>query len=266
MKTKVEEQAYKAIVMELLERFVDFCQENQLTYYLAYGTCLGAVRHKGMIPWDDDIDVSMPRPDYNRMLEIARKRELPFCVLAQENTPGYPQYFAKVSDRNTVLTSMYMEDIDGLGAFVDVFPMDEIYLTEKHIKKLKRQELSLTKMMALSRMKTMWPTGNIAKAVVKYVLFQYAKMRGYAYWQAKLNDALKTATSHRETKRMCYAIGDSVLDGSLFGTGTMLRFGAREYNCPEKTAEYLTELYGDYMQFPPVEQRVSQHDFEVWYR
>lgn len=252
--------------MDLLSAFADCCEENHLTYYLAYGSCLGAVRHQGLIPWDDDIDVSMPREDYNKLLQLVRDKKVNLNILSKENTDGYPQFFAKVSDTRTVLTSLYMNDIEGLGAFVDIFPMDSVQLTEKHKQKLKKGLSFFIKMMSLSEMKKFWPSGNKIKSAFKQCAFVYAKRKGHSYWYKKYLAILKKATLVKETDQVSYVMGKCVLDRDLFGAGTKCQFGDRKYICPKNTDEYLTCLYGDYMKLPPEDQRVSVHDFQAWYR
>ena len=265
MRQRIEEQTYRQIVMELLDQFVEFCEMHGLRYYLAYGTCLGAVRHRDMIPWDDDIDVSMPREDYNRFLRLAKEQNVAFRVFCENSPEGYPLYYAKISSPGTVIESTYMRDIEGLGTFVDIFPMDEVFLKPGSAKKLTRKMEFLTQMMALSAMKKHWPSGNPIKNTVKKVIFRCSNMVGNRYWRDQIAATISSAVSKKETDAPSYLLWSTVLPASVFGAGTIVKFGERAYVCPADTDRYLTCMYGDYMTLPPAEHRVSVHDFEAWH-
>ena len=113
----------------LLERFDAYCKRYGLTYCLCGGTLLGAVRHKGFIPWDDDIDLMMPRDDYERLRDLARKE--PVCDFLTVRYPGdeaYPYGFAKVVDTKTVVYERNItEDRQRAGLALDIFPLDKMY-------------------------------------------------------------------------------------------------------------------------------------------
>ena len=115
----------RVIQLELLQQIADFCEKNNIKYFLAYGTLIGAIRHKGYIPWDDDIDIVMPRDDYDRFLELYNEA-YPFSkVVDMYNTKHYGFAFAKVHDVRTIIyETQYAQD--SFGVFVDVFPIDGI--------------------------------------------------------------------------------------------------------------------------------------------
>lgn len=116
-------QRYKKHIFEIAKVFDAFCSEHELRYFAIGGTAIGALRHKGIIPWDDDIDFVMPRPDYERFLEIADKLMPKFEVFTHRNTPNYHLTMAKMCDASTSYISSFRQHVM-LGAFVDIFPMD----------------------------------------------------------------------------------------------------------------------------------------------
>ena len=113
----------KSRQLEILTRIDKFCTEHNIQYSLAFGTLLGAIRHKGYIPWDDDIDIMMLRSDYNRFISLFYDEQL--RVLSIENESRYILPFAKVVDNNSILIEQSTMELP-LGIYVDIFPVDNI--------------------------------------------------------------------------------------------------------------------------------------------
>ena len=116
---------WNAIILDILKKFISICEEHHLTYYCCGGTAIGAIRHHGMIPWDDDIDVFMPRPDYDRLLDICGENgDLgEYELHTPYNTDNYFMYFSKLCKKGT--TILERKDTHCVfGLFVDIFPLD----------------------------------------------------------------------------------------------------------------------------------------------
>ena len=113
---------YKAVVRDVLFKIDDICRENGLTYFLDSGTLLGAVRHKGFIPWDDDIDIAMFREDYNRLADIIQNGHYGLNFLRIEECPDTIYPYGKICDTSTTLVEKNFRTPEGYGAFVDVSP------------------------------------------------------------------------------------------------------------------------------------------------
>jgi len=116
-------QKYKQKICEVAKAFDAFCNEHNLRYFAIGGTAIGALRHKGIIPWDDDIDVVMPRPDYDRFLELSDQLLPKYEVFSHINTPKYHLSMAKMCDASTSYISSFSQHVM-LGAFIDIFPID----------------------------------------------------------------------------------------------------------------------------------------------
>ena len=114
---------YKSKVLEVLKYTIKFCEKNNLKYYLADGSALGCVRHKGYIPWDDDIDIYMPRKDYNRLISLKEKVSLDGYTVKSLKDKNYYLTFAKIYDSNTTVWE-FKDCPDILGVYVDIFPLD----------------------------------------------------------------------------------------------------------------------------------------------
>ena len=122
MPNDISEIEFKQRLIKLFKEFIDVCNKNKLRYYAAYGTALGAVRHRGIIPWDDDIDVWMPREDYERFLSLRNQlTATPYEILDIQNK-GYYLYFAKFCNKNTTLIEREGKPI--IGLYIDIFPLD----------------------------------------------------------------------------------------------------------------------------------------------
>ena len=128
----------KDCAKNILEKFAEFCECNDLKYYLAYGTLIGAVRHKGYIPWDDDIDLEMPRKDYNKLMEILAKQKNLITQNIEIKTPysdNYQYPFIKVIDNTTFVQETSMRKKYTTSIWIDIFPLDNIPDDEKEQKK-----------------------------------------------------------------------------------------------------------------------------------
>ena len=126
-KNIVKADEFKLITKELLGWIDMICQKNNIHYFGAYGTLIGAVRHNGFIPWDDDIDICMMRTDYDKFIEIVNKlNDSQHYLLTSNTEKGYYNNFARVCDRRCILKIRGTLDIPHFGAFVDVFPLDKV--------------------------------------------------------------------------------------------------------------------------------------------
>ena len=123
---KMNLEQVKAIELEILDFIDSVCKEYDITYYLAGGTFLGAVRHQGFIPWDDDIDLIMPRKDYKRFIKAVNDKKTKYKALSGYTDLNYRKKFVKVVDTDTVLIEHGLEKMERLGIYVDVFPLDNL--------------------------------------------------------------------------------------------------------------------------------------------
>lgn len=240
-----------------------FCEENNIKYFISYGTLLGAIRHKGYIPWDDDIDICMPRPDYNRFIQLYNKRNSNYQMVAMETNDKYMLPFGKVEDTRTMMTeTMYKQD--DFGIYIDVFPLDGCDEKGSQIKKT----LILTKML------------NTKKAIVDN---QRSFLNNLVILLGKMLLIFTSVKSilHRFDS-ICYEVSYDSAEYiatvvAAYGTFEAMRkelleqtnlaeFEGRMYRIPKNYDIYLTQIYGNYMQLPPVEERVSHHTFKAWWK
>lgn len=258
----------KIIELDILKYIKRCCEENNLQYYLAYGTLLGAVRHQGFIPWDDDIDIWMPRKDYNKFLELEfHNKNAKYKVLSCKNDVQYYYEIAKVVALNTHLEEKGLLPIKDYGVYVDVFPLDGL---PKYYKAI----LFLFKCMGIMKMAAVniQPAKNL-KHKNRAWLFRFIGIvstllgaRKYAWIVDKL--AQKTAPE-KSVQLGCLVSGEGkkdIYDGEIFSSVVKLKFEDEYFDAPGGYCQCLSQLYGDYMTLPPENERVSKHIFNAYYK
>ncbi len=249
-----------AVEQEILDEIHRVCTENGLRYSLAYGTLLGAVRHEGFIPWDDDVDVMMPREDYDRLIEIWNAVSKPGYILqTEEDTKDYNNNFAKIrKDHTTFLMSEEQRQRRfHKGIYVDIFPADR--RAPKGI--AGKLQFSLFAMNLLFNRGYKSGTGGFIglaerillrivpkKAYHKISLFAGKKSR---QWNAHVDTERILPCTIRDCKRY-YPSG-------LFDHFEQLEFNGKQYHVVYDYHQFLTIRYGEYMTLPPEEERVWKH-------
>lgn len=250
--------------LEIMDEIHKYCIENNIKYYLGYGTLIGAVRHKGYIPWDDDIDIFMMRKDYNKFIKEFSSNK-GYKVISIESEPNFYLPFAKVINTNTILK----EEISSkflLGVFVDIFPLDEVPI--KEVKKFYRKQKVLNKALALKF------RGGKRRNIYKKIISFIAKLMLLPFSKRFLiNKIIKHASKYMNKE--CEYVGSMVAliynkkdiwKKEFFNATIDLPFENRNYLCPKEYDKVLSNTYGDYMELPPKERQVSSHNFKAYWK
>ena len=238
--------------LEILKAIDRVCRKHNLHYWLDSGTLLGAVRHGGFIPWDDDVDICMPLEEIPRFMEVA-KDELPedFFVQTRETDPSCRQTYPKVRDAHSVI----FESVDDLtapyskGLFVDIFPMiDYPRISRKHIRKWAK---GYCRSNAILHKQHCYSWRSTAE------LFYFGMLRAYYGLRWNMACRLHPKGPHYGTIISCSGNGNMHLHSSVFPL-TEIAFEGQQFLAPHDADAYLRDLFGDtYMQLPPEEQRQS---------
>lgn len=253
-------QEYKEKILSLMVAFDEFCRKNNLKYYLIYGSALGAIRHHGLIPWDDDIDIAMPLSSYYRLMKLSNEcNHFRFCCY--ENTKGYFYHYGKVFDQNTQLFNTYMKNAEWQGAFLDVFPIENDYSGKSKIRIQKKLRF-YNEMIKLTGFKRYWPSKNPIKNVIKYFTYAYANILRNSFWQKRRKKYIKKLNIKKSSER--YILYDLVLEKDFFREGIDIDFDGKRFIVPTEYDTLLTFWYGDYMLLPKKEDRISNHDFRCY--
>ncbi len=249
---------------KLLETFswlVKYLEENNLRYYMICGTMLGAVRHEGFIPWDDDIDIAMPRKDYDRFIELM-KNPIEHYVVESYKTGNkdYCYSSAKFYDLETTMIEQKKRKVKR-GVYIDIFSLDGIGNTLEesyaNYKKIDRANMLLEMKTAKRRKGRVW-WKNLA-SVLGYILPVSSQrlIRKIDKLCAEHDFDDYNYVGHLKSS----ARKDEILLKELYGTPTLYNFEGLKVYGPEKYDEYLTALFGDWRKLPPEEKRVSNHEF-----
>jgi len=251
----------------ILQYIRDVCDRNGLRYYLAYGTLIGAVRHQGFIPWDDDMDVHMPREDFLRFADILKQEPHPYYrLLSKETSSEVTRIIPKMIDSRTRLkqNSPLREEKIPWGIFVDIFILDGAGNTRGEAEATYRKAFSLFSHWRRTMKKMFVPGENSVYTFLVWFKHIPEKIMGCRYW-IKKHDAF--------CKRKAYddCIYVSALDAGTkepdrniwkrewFGEGTAVTFNGETFRAPANWDAVLRPEYGDYMTPPPQEERNPKH-------
>lgn len=271
MNKTIDVNELKRIQLDILDEFSDYCEKNGLTYYLTYGTLIGAVRHKGYIPWDDDIDVMMPRKDYERFLDGFNKDTHAANIRAISHAidPRYYLPFAKVANTSTVLQEEVNSDFQ-IGVYIDVFPLDNLGNDFETAKKLMKKAFRYNEIIILKNLKL-----NRSRKWYKNAVLGIGKTFARLWNRDKVIEKLNNFEPIQDKGEFTKYVGmingiyygdeRGIFESKWFEDTVKVEFEGKKYRTNKAYDAFLRQYYGDYMELPPIEERTTHHAFKAWY-
>ena len=266
---KVNVRDVQLEILGILVKADEICKRNNIPYFLVGGTLLVAVRHKGFIPWDDDLDIGMTRENYNKFMQIAEK-ELPKNLFLQTyNTePNSPFDFAKIRKDGTIFMENYCQKLDiHHGVYIDIFPYDNI---PDDIKLRKRQHfkvqfwsnLFIAKTLTGSSVPQVSFVGKI-KLLVRLMMHYLLKPIPKTFLFNNLEKNYKKYNNQKCKMRSMVKFPNFMISNEDLNNPEEIEFEGLLFPCPRDPKKQLERQYGDYMQLPPEEERVGHRPCKI---
>lgn len=257
-----QREKLKSVQLELLDEFASFCKEHHLTFYLFGGTLLGALRHGGFIPWDDDVDVCMPRKDYDRFCELYKETDI-FFLQNTKTDRYYFYHFAKLMKKGTLYREYFTQNINAKKhIFIDIFPING-YPNKSNFLSLFHYNFWLFVLNKRSYPKCVCKTRTIKRnatyrvlTVLSWLLLWWAPFHLCAKMR---NDFMKRHQFKRSPNCIVGTNLRKIYSRDFFEGTSKVQFEGRTMPAMGEPSKYLTKMYGDYMQLPPENERTPHH-------
>ena len=262
---KLTSEEYKNLLLETMLKIDKICRDNDFRYSIVYGTLLGAIRHKGFIPWDDDMDIAMTRGEYAKLKNyIISHPELELNVIDISDHDDTIYACGKICDARTIVKESNFRPVAGYGAFIDVFLFDNLPDNEKERKRFKAHARYLIKLIQHSSKIRPGKPDNLKHAFLLYGAFVYSHFFNTYRLVKKLDEY---CTKYNETETECFGVPYflSVLKKSDFEELTDISFEGHLLIGPKNYENVLNSIYENYRRVPPPEERTT-HSVECYWK
>lgn len=267
MKKEIKKEEIQPLLTNILKIFKIYCKNNNLTFFLVGGTLLGAIRHKGFIPWDDDIDVGMKRNEFNKLVDLAKKnpyldKEKRYKILMPFDK-GHIYPHIKIVDTLTIAYEKFINRDYATGLWVDVFPYDYGADNINEAKLLNKKQHFYKKFFQVGISGELPFKKKILK-MMAYPVYKLLTKGDYTFWIKKILN-LPTAYPTKLIGDVVWMYDErDMYPAEWFDDLIEVTFEGEKYKATAKYDEYLTQFYGNYMKLPKEEDRVF-HGFECYY-
>jgi lipopolysaccharide cholinephosphotransferase len=256
----------REIQLLILDTVQEFCKRNDIEYYLTSGTLLGAIRHGGYIPWDDDIDIAMFRDEYDRFVESFNEFNPDFQVYSIDKKEGYNYFFAKISYEKSVQIDTNVSFLDTtIGINIDLFPIDKLPEKEDRVRILKKLHF-LDKLFYCKayKIKMKMPLRKLLIVIVGKCMTLFTSKKALGLKQDRIARQFNNTDANTYSFISCGIRKVLPLFTKELFDPIEICFEGRKYVAPKGYDIILKGFYGDYMTPPPLENQVSGHSFSAY--
>lgn len=256
--------------LEMLKVVKEICKKENIKYFITDGTLLGAVRHQGFIPWDDDLDIAMPREDYNKFIQIAQKEFGNTYFLQTWDTDySFPFPYAKMLKCGTKCVEAVTSDANVKeGIFIDIFPIDHCG-SEEEMRREILMYLFWSKILLMKCGYKVWRANGSRNKYIKYLPFIFlSKFFSRKALIKLINSKINKWNNKYKNTNKCYEnVGYNflpwIMNSRFFDRLVEINFERELFFAPERYDDYLSDIYGNYMEFPPEEERENRHNIKI---
>lgn len=261
---KITIEEAKKIQLEILDYINSFCNKNDIKFFINYGTLLGAVRHKGFIPWDDDIDLSMTRDNYEKFIRLFELDNSKYKLLSLETNDKYYNNFIKIIDSATKIIDDRNYKTYECGIFIDIFPMDT-FNDKKVIDKC--YNLESFKLLSFSKRKNINYKDSRIKDLIRSAFWLLLKPASPIVFAKKIESTI----NHYRVKDGKYIAfipsklkEKEIFERNIFDDIIDIKFENLSLPAPKNYDKILSQYYGDYLKLPPKEKQINIHEYTAY--
>lgn len=255
-------QTIKNSLLETMDEFHRVCEENNLQYFLIGGSLIGALRHKGFIPWDDDIDIIMPKSDFNQLLLLSDNFKDNYCLQHRSLDSSYPEPFARIENNAIIIDMGYLSGFKN-GVFVDVFNLEDTFSSKFFI----RQHFRIVALFRnIIKLKTKnYRNEKVEKKITPLLnfisfLLSFFPMK-LRQWLLGLSEKMGSISWNKKNIANLHGCWKTkeVAPKEIFNKSKLYEFEGRHYWSIADADAWLIPIYGNYMELPAIEERHPKH-------